>query len=519
MAHNRTFSAQKSTDPVRMSIMSNGQESRQEHAHLEALGYSGQDFHRSMSLWSNMALGFTYLSPLVGVYSLFAYSLTIGGPPSIWWLVIVGCGQFLVALVFGEVVSQYPIAGGIYPWTRRLWGRKYAWLVSWVYLWAVIVTVTAVAEFGGHFVAALFGIESTDEIQLVTAVALLVLALAVNFSGTHMLARIAKIGLAAELIGVIALGLYLLFFKRANSFSVFFDAMGAGGDTPYFITFLGAALSGLFLFYGFEACGDVAEEVDDPTTRIPRAMMLTILVGGISGLMSYAGYVLAAPNLQDIVSGNDSDPIPSILVSSLGTAGSKVFLCIAITAFVSCVLSLQAAGSRLLYAFARDRMLPGSTWLSKMSERHAVPANALLVACVIPILICLYVYANPNQLPRITAFAVLGIYIAFQAVVLAALRQRLRGWRPAGDWNLGPWGKVVNIGALTYGALAMVLLIKPPPGTETFIDRWVVAVGLVIVLGTGLLYMFAAKPYRHSDDIGEDDAIEIAEKLRTMRRS
>ena len=50
-----------------------------EEAHLVALGYSGKDFHRSMSLWANLALGFTYLSPLVGVYSLFAYSLTLGG--------------------------------------------------------------------------------------------------------------------------------------------------------------------------------------------------------------------------------------------------------------------------------------------------------------------------------------------------------------------------------------------------------------------------------------------------------
>jgi len=193
--------------------------------HLEALGYSGQDFHRSMSLWSNMALGFTYLSPLVGVYSLFAYSLSIGGPPAMWWIVIVGCGQFLVALVFGEVVSQYPIAGGIYPWTRRLWNRKYAWIVSWVYMWAVIVTVTAVAEFGGGFVASLFGIEHTPVIQLVTAVGLLLLALAVNFSGTQMLARVAKFGLAAELVGVVALGLYLLAFKRVHSFSVVVESL------------------------------------------------------------------------------------------------------------------------------------------------------------------------------------------------------------------------------------------------------------------------------------------------------
>ncbi|WP_029117374.1 APC family permease [Mycobacterium sp. URHB0044] len=487
-----------------------------ESAHLEALGYTGTDFHRSMSLWSNLALGFTYLSPLVGVYSLFAYSLSLGGPPSLWWIIIVGCGQFLVALIFGEVVSQYPIAGGIYPWTRRLWGRRYAWMVSWVYVWAVIVTVTAVAEFGGSFVASLFGMTFSKEVGLATAVALLLLALAFNFTGTRTLARVAQIGLGAELIGVIALGLYLLIFKRVNSFSVFFDSMGAGGSQSYFLTFLGAALSGLFLFYGFEACGDVAEEVDNPTRRIPRAMMLTILVGGVSSLMSYVGYVLAAPNLQDIVSGNDPDPIPSILESSLGHIGAKLFLCIAITAFVSCVLSLQAAGSRLIFAFARDKMLPGSTWLSKMSERHAVPANALLVACVIPIVICVYVYAFPDQLPRITAFAVLGIYIAFQAVVLAALRQRLRGWRPAGDWNLGRWGMIINIAALGYGVVAMILLLKPVDG-GTFLDKWIVAIGLVAVVGVGLIYMLLARPYQHSDDVGEGDAIEVAEKLRMMR--
>ncbi len=488
-----------------------------ERAHLEALGYSGQDFHRSMSLWSNIALGFTYLSPLVGVYSLWAYSLSLGGPPAMWWIVIVGCGQFTVALVFGEVVSQYPVAGGIYPWTRRLWGRRFAWIISWVYIWAVLVTVTAVAEFGGGFVASLLGITLTPVVQLVTAVALLLLALAINFSGTHMLARIAKIGLGAELIGVIALGLFLLLFKRVNSFSVFFDSMGAGGDKPYLLTFLGAALSGLFLFYGFEACGDVAEEVSDPTRRIPKAMMLTIMVGGVSGLMSYIGYVLAAPDLQAIVDGKDADPIPRILEDTLGTAGSKVFLLVAITAFISCVLSLQAAGSRLIYAFARDRMLPMSRQLSHMSERHAVPTNALLVACIVPILICLYVYVVPDQLPRVTAFAVLGIYIAFQGVVLAALRQRLRGWHPAGDWNLGRWGLPVNIVAQTYGVIAMILLIKPTT-SDSVLDRYVVAIGLVVVLGTGLLYLFLARPDRHSDHVGEGDAIEVAERLRSMRR-
>ncbi len=488
-------------------------------AQLAALGYSGE-FERSMGLWANMALGFTYLSPLVGVYSLFAYSLSIGGPPSIWWIVIVGVGQLLVSLVFGEVVSQYPLAGGIYPWTRRLWNRRYAWIVSWIYIWAIIVTVTAVAEFGGGFVAALFGIEATPGVAFATAVALLVIAFVINYSGTRMLARIAKIGLAAELIGVIALGLYLLLFQREQSFSVFFDTLGAGGDAGYVGTFLAASLSGLFLFYGFEACGDVAEEVADPTRRIPRAMILTILVGGVSGFISYAGYVLAAPDaqLQAIMAGEDVDPIPTILESSLGTVGSKVFLVVTVVAFISCVLSLQAAGSRLLYAFARDRMLPASGWLSHVSSRHAVPTNALLVVCVVPVLICLFVYFQEGILARVTAFAVLGIYISFQAVVLAALRQRLMGWRPAGLWNLGTAGLVVNVLALAYGIFAIVPLLKPAPGTETFLDRWIVAIGLTVVAGSGLLYLLLARPDRHSSHIPEGDAREVAQQLQQIRR-
>jgi amino acid transporter len=484
-------------------------------AQLAALGYSGQ-FERSMGLWSNMALGFTYLSPLVGVYALFAYSLAVGGPPAIWWIVIVGLGQLLVALVFGEVVSQYPLAGGIYPWTRRLWNRRYAWMASWIYLWAIIVTVMAVAEFGGGFVAALFGIAATPGVVLVTAVGLLLIAFLINYSGTRMLARIARIGLAAELIGVVALGLYLLLFQREQPWSVFFDTMGAGGDAPYLATFLAASLSGLFLFYGFEACGDVAEEVADPTRRIPKAMILTIVVGGASGFLSYAGYVLAAPDLEAIVAGENADPIPSILVSTLGTAGSKVFLVVTVVAFLSCVLSLQAAGSRLLYAFARDRMLPASRWLSHVSERHAVPTNALLVVCVLPVVIAVFVYWRPDTLARVTAFAILGIYISFQAVVLAALRQRLLGWRPAGLWNLGRWGLVVNVAALAYGLFAIYLLLQPAD-TDVFVDRWIVTIGLVIVAGVGLVYLFLARPDRHSADIPEGDAREVAQQLREIR--
>ncbi|MGK0714630.1 hypothetical protein ACR5KS_00940 [Leucobacter sp. W1153] len=51
-------------------------------AHLASLGYSyDTTFKREMSFFGNVSLGFTYLSPIAGVYSMFAISLGTAGPP------------------------------------------------------------------------------------------------------------------------------------------------------------------------------------------------------------------------------------------------------------------------------------------------------------------------------------------------------------------------------------------------------------------------------------------------------
>ena len=47
------------------------------------------------------------------------------------------------------------------------------------------------------------------------------------------------------------------------------------------------ALIGLYLFYGFEACGDVAEEVPDPGRLIPKAMRRTIYIGGAAAIINF----------------------------------------------------------------------------------------------------------------------------------------------------------------------------------------------------------------------------------------
>jgi len=473
-------------------------------AHLSALGYES-NYHRSMSVWSALALGFTYLSPLVAIYALFGLGLATAGPAAIWWIVIVGAGQLLVALVMGEVVSQFPIAGGIYPWMRRLAGKKSAWMTAWVYVWAMLVTIMSVAEFGAPFLAQVIGIsELTGEVNLALTLGLLILALLLNLGGTKTLSTIARIGLAAELVGVVGMGLYLLIFQRKNEFSVFFTLFD-GSVTDWGPIFLGAALVGLFMFYGFEACGDVAEEVTNAAREVPKAMYLTILVGGVSALFSFSGYVLAAPDIEALTA--SATPIPDVLTATIGEGGMRAFLVIAVMAFVSCVLSLQAAASRLLQSFARDEMLPASGWLSKLSERNKVPTNALLVASIVPMILSVVVYFDATTLLPITDFAVAAIYIAFQAVVLAALVQRLKGWKPAGPWSLGSWGLIVNLGALAYGLFALWQLIVPDVLAQG---------GVALVLGVGAVYLFIARPDKRSN-APFSDAIAVANKMRAAK--
>ncbi|MFZ3620426.1 APC family permease [Leclercia barmai] len=470
-----------------------------------------QQFNRSIGLISNFSLGFTYLSPLTAVYSLFALAVTLAGPPAIWWIPIVACGQLLVALVFGEVASQYPITGGLYPWARRLWGKKYAWIAAWIYLWALVVTITSVAEYTATFVGSLFGFEISPGNMLITSVVLLLMMMAINMSGTKNLARVARIGFWCEIVSVIALGIYLLIFHRAQPFSVVFDSMGViAKDGSYQPAFMAAALIGLFMFFGFEACGNVAEEVKNPSRKIPVAMILSIVFGAISALISILGYLLASPNLMNIVNGKIADPIPAILNEALGETGATVFIIIAVIAMLSCILSLQAALSRLIFSFSRDQMLPGSAWMSKLSK-NSVPDNAMIVSCLLPVLICVWVYFQPDNLARITAFAVIGIYISFQMVVLAALRQRLKGWKPAGEWSVGGWGMLVNVLALAYGLCGIWLLAQPAESSD-FIDRWTVLVGLSVVVISGLVYMALARPFGRSN-APENDAIEHAKRL------
>jgi amino acid transporter len=461
---------------------------------LKALGYTS-NFDRTMSVWQNFSLGFTYLSPVVGVYTLFATAFSTGGPPMVWSYVWVGLAQLLVCLVFGEIVSQFPISGGLYPWARRLVGKRWAWMAGWVYAWALWVTVAAVATGGAPFVATLVGADISPAVTTGIAVAMIAGSLVLNLSGTRLLSQVAMFGFVCELIGAIAVGLYLLLFARHQEWSALWDIGRVVPEGSYWPAFFAAALAPMFCYYGFEACGDVAEETPNASRAIPKAMRMTIYVGGFAAILVCLALVMAVPDVGAVLKGDDKDPVATTLRAALGEWGFRAVIAIVLVSFGSCVLSLQAAASRVLFAYARDDMIVGADTLKRLSPRTHVPTASLVAAGVIPASIAVSGLWLPNAVNTIINFAAIGIYVAFMMIVLGALIARLRGWTPAGPFTLGGLGWAVNVSALAYQLMAIVNMAWPRSPQDPWWSNYSVLFTTAVVLALGFVYMILGRPF------------------------
>src|SRR6201990_34480 len=96
---------------------------------LAGFGYK-QELHRSLGSFSAFAAGFSYISILTGVTALFGVGYLNAGP-GVWWTWPVGVtGQILVALCFMEWAAQYPIAGSVYQWSKKLSTGYTAWMTG-----------------------------------------------------------------------------------------------------------------------------------------------------------------------------------------------------------------------------------------------------------------------------------------------------------------------------------------------------------------------------------------------------
>ncbi|MEO6208318.1 MAG: amino acid permease [Candidatus Limnocylindrales bacterium] len=444
-------------------------------AHLRSLGIK-PELRRTLGFLSNFAIAFSFISVSTGSFGNFGVGLGLGGPAFFWSWPIVILGQTLVALVFAELASHFPVAGSIYQWSKRLSNRTLGWFTGWFYFWAQVVTVTAVAVIVAFVIDGIVQIEgfldSADPTGLTTMftfISLLTLLITtlINAFGVRLLSILNNLGVATEIIGMFFFALILLFFANHQSPAILFDTGGAEAATGgnYFPAFLLGMFMALFIVYGFDTAGTFGEETIDASRQAPRGVLASILISGLVGAVFLLGVLLAIPSIPDAMAEGQAGgfPIATTIISVLTTelvAGitlGELYLFVILASVFVCTLAIQGAATRMMFSMSRDRHLPlGSLW-GQVNQTFKTPANAAIAVGVLAALPILVVGPLGGFYMSIAATGL--IYFSYFLCNLGVLQARRRGWPHKPAWfNLGRWGMLVNVLALIWGG-AMIINI------------------------------------------------------------
>ena len=128
-----------------------------------------------------------------------------------------------------------------------------------------------------------------------------------------------------------------------------------------------------------------------------------------------------------------------------------------------CGLSSITSMARMWFAFARDGGLPGSKYLAIIHARYRTPIASIVVTSVLSIAICAYAAAYFV----VTSISTITLYLAYGIPVFLLLKNRLTRKGPTLDggeapWNLGRFGKLVNVVAVIWVAVITVIFCLPP---------------------------------------------------------
>ncbi|HEX3959732.1 MAG TPA: APC family permease [Trebonia sp.] len=513
-------------------------------ARLRSLGYQPQ-LNRVLGLFANFSVAFTYLSPMVGIYSLFVLGLGTGGPAYVWltWLPV--AGMLLVALVFGELASHYPIAGALYQYSKYNVGRRYGWFVGWFYGIALLVTVASVDTGVVSYVTALlqnwFGwtLDPTNHVViLVITIILLGIQSILNITGAKVMGRIAQFGVYVEILGTIGIAVVLWIHGFHHGLGYLFTTQDVQhvAHNPLSLNFGGsylgamvvAVLAPVYIFYGFESAGDISEETKDAGRQVPRAMRYALIWGGVASFILTAALLLAMPSAHPLAAVVTNGGGVASILAQLPSGLQDFLLLLIIFAFFSCGTSVQGAGSRLMFSYARDGALPRAKWISTVHPRFKTPVNALLAGAVVTTLFILLEFASPthnvkigfitypantNVLVSLISFGVSGIYLSFLMTVIGVVIARVRGWIPAGKFRLGRWAWPVTIVAGIY-LLAMLVNVVAPTGLSSprgyFNLDWITLLVMFVVAIIGVILFLSARSGKEIDAHMRDDVEEAA---------
>ena len=346
-------------------------------------------------------IGATWASEtsIIGSGWLFApltAALLIGGGAVLDWI-IAGIVVIVLALAHAELGAMYPVSGGTARFPHFAFGSV-AGIGFGFFAYMQAVTIApiecyAFVTYASYYWPGLFNTH-TDKITgagLVVTIILMAVFVAVNFLAMRIFARVNNV-ITWWKVAVPVLAIIVLAFKfHPGNFTA-----GGAGFFPGGIRGLTAALplSGIiFAYSGFEQCDQLAGEIKNPGRNLPRAIIISVLLGTVIYTLLQVVFIGALPQ-NEVTHGLQHITNPLILSGPFAAVSALAGLAwlghiLRIDAFISpsgTGLIYTTGTSRISYGLARNRYAPQA--FGKVSA-NGIPWVGLIFAFLFGLLFLL----------------------------------------------------------------------------------------------------------------------------------
>jgi amino acid transporter len=203
----------------------------------------------------------------------------------------------------------------------------------------------------------------------------------------------------------------------------------------------------------------MCEEVEHPATQVPKALVGTVALNTICGLVFLIPLVFVLPPQADLFALLSGQPVPTIIASAVGTPGAAIGLLIPLLVLgLMCGIGCTTAASRATWAFARDGAIPGSKLWRSVNTKLDVPFNAMMLSMAVQLVLGLIYFGAPVAFNAFSGVGVICLTLSYAVPILISL-MRGRSHVKEGPFYLGALGTFCNVVAL--GAFPHFLSTPP----------------------------------------------------------
>jgi amino acid transporter len=236
----------------------------------------------------------------------------------------------------------------------------------------------------------------------------------------------------------------------------------------------------------------MAEEVRDAGRYVPISIFWSYFGNGIMAIIFLTTYLFSIASVEDALNDKAGYPFLYVFKSAISTSGVNALTSLLLILVIAANISFNASTSRQTFAFARDRGLPFSDWIGAVHPTREIPANAILVTCIITMLLSLINLGSDIAFHAIISLQVSALMMTYACSVACVLYRRLAHPEllPKARWSLGKYGVLVNCLGLAYVSFVFFWSFWPtttPVDLQSF--NWSVVLFLGVLVCALVMYL------------------------------